>query len=227
MTEAQLCYSVREGVRQHTDDTDISDRYIMYLFNLKRSKFLRNDLNNLQKTIDQSVIQTLCMELEEVHINECNVDYDCGTIMRTKLKLPSPIELHLKSAVINVKPTNRLAVPFNFVNKTQAIWSKYSSFGRSIYAFLDNDDYIYLVSESDAIKLIECISVSAIFEDPMLLKDFNNCCGCQIPKPCYDPLTTEYPLQAHHVDNITEEIIKTLIRKLQLPEDETNNADDK
>lgn len=227
MTEAQLTYSVREGVRQYTDDSDISDRYIMYLFNLKRSKYLRNDLNNLQKTIDQSVLQQLCLELEEVSANECGITEDCGTIMRTKKKLPSPLELHLKSAIVHIRPTNRIAVPFNFVNKERAIFSKYSAFSQSIYAFLDTDDYIYLVSESNAVKLIECISVSAIFEDPLLLKDYINCCGCQIPKPCYDPLTTEYPLQAHHVDNITEEIIKMLVRRLQIPEDENNNANDK
>lgn len=227
-TISQLIYSVREGISQHTDDSNISDRYILYLFNLKRSKYLRNDLNNFQKTIDLSILQTLCLELEEVNSNECNLSYDCGTIMRTKQKLPQPIELHLKPAIVTIKPTNRIAVPFNFVNKERAIWSKYSSFESGIYAFLDNDNYIYLVSESTAVKLIECISVTAIFEDPLALRDYKTCCGCEIPKACYDDLTTQYPLQAHHVDNIREEIIRSLLRQLlQVPEDENNNADDK
>jgi len=226
-TNAQLIYSVREGVSQYTDDSNLSDRYIMYLFNLKRSKYLRNDLNNLQKTIDLSVTQSLCLELEEVSANECGIEYDCGTIMRSKQKLPQPLELHLKTAIINIRPTNRISIPFNFVNKEQAIWSKYSPFGNSIYAFLDNDNYIYLVSESNAVKLIDCISVTAIFEDPLLLRDYKTCCGCEIVKQCYDDLTTDYPLQAHHVDSITEEIIKTIVRKLQIPEDENNNANDK
>jgi len=225
-TVAQITYAVRESISQYTDDTNISDRYIMFLFNLKRAKYLRNDLNNLQKTADLSVMQSLCLELEEVSANECGIEYDCGTIMRTKQKLPQPLELHLKSAIINIKPTNRIAVPFNFVNKERAIFSKYSSFGDSIYAFLDNDNYIYLVSESNAVKLIECLSVTAIFEDPLLLKDYKTCCGCEIVKQCFDSLTTPYPLQAHHIDNITEEIVKMLIRKIQIPEDENNNADD-
>ena len=65
-TTAEIIYDVREAIRQTTDDTDISDRYILYLYNIKRSKYLRQDLNNLQKTIDISILQTLCMELEEV-----------------------------------------------------------------------------------------------------------------------------------------------------------------
>jgi hypothetical protein len=164
----------------------------------------------------------LCLELEEVSINQCNIEYDCGTIMRTKQKVPKPLELHLKSAITNVKPTNRTAVPFNYVNKERAIWSKHSSFGQAIYAFLD----VYLVSESKSVKLIECVSVSGIFEDPLELRQYKNCCGCEIPKVCFNDLTTDYPLQAHHVDNISEEIIKKLIGRIQLPEDETNNADD-
>lgn len=47
----EIIYDVREAVRQTTDDTDISDRYILYLYNIKRSKYLRQDLNNLQKTL--------------------------------------------------------------------------------------------------------------------------------------------------------------------------------
>lgn len=225
-TIAQLEYSVREGVKEYSDDSNISGRYIMYLFGIKRAKYLRNDLNNLQKTIDNAILQTFCMELEEVSINQCNLEYECGTIMRTKQKVPKPLELHLKSAITTVKPTNRIAVPFNYVNKERAIWSKYSSFGQAIYAFLDDDQYIYLVSESNAVKLIECITVSGIFEDPLELKNYTNCCGCEIPKKCFDDLTTDYPLQAHHVDNITEEIIKKLVGRTQLPEDENNNTDD-
>jgi hypothetical protein len=225
-TIAQITYGVREGIKEYTDDSNISDRYILYLFGIKRSKYLRNDLNNLQKTIDNSILQTLCLELEEVSINQCNIEYDCGTIMRTKQKVPKPLELHLKSAITNVKPTNRTAVPFNYVNKERAIWSKHSSFGQAIYAFLDDDQYVYLVSESKSVKLIECVSVSGIFEDPLELRQYKNCCGCEIPKVCFNDLTTDYPLQAHHVDNISEEIIKKLIGRIQLPEDETNNADD-
>lgn len=222
----ELEYDVREGVRQLTDDSDISSRYIMYLWGNKRSKFLRNDLNNLQKTIDTSILQTLCLEIEEVNINQCNIDYDCETILRTKRPIPKPLELHLKSAIVSVKPTNRTSLPFNFTNKQRAIFSKYSKFNKSIYAFLDDDMYIYLISELPESKLIDCITITGIFENPLDLKDYKNCCGCDDAKPCFDEANTEYPLQSHHIDTIRDEIINTLTRSLQIPKDEINNASD-
>lgn len=222
----ELEYDVREGVRQYTDDSDISSRYIMYLWGIKRSKYLRNDLNNLQKTVDTSILQTLCLELEEVNVNQCGLDYDCETIMRTKKPVPKPLELHLKSAITSVKSTNRIDVPFNFVEKTRAVFSKYSPFNRAVYAFLDDDMHIYLVSESEIVRMVECITVTAIFEEPLDLKDYTNCCKCINAPTCFNEDTTEYPLQSHHIDNIREEIIKTLVRTLQIPNDNNNNAND-
>lgn len=222
----KIVYDVREALKQYKDDSEIDDRYIIYLYNNKRAKYLRQDLNNFQRTVDNSIVQKLCLELEEVSVNECNVDYDCGTIMRTKRPIPKPLELHLKSAITNIKPTTKIALPFNFVNKERAILSKYAGFNNSIYAFLDVDLHIYLVSESNAVKLIECITVDGIFEDPLELANYLNCCGCEIPQPCFSEDITEYPLSAHHIDYIREEIIQSLIGTLQIPEDKNNNADD-
>jgi hypothetical protein len=43
-----------------------SDRYTVYLYNLKRSKYLRNDANNLQRLVDAlPILQKFCMEMEE------------------------------------------------------------------------------------------------------------------------------------------------------------------
>lgn len=222
----QLIYDVREAISQLQDDSEISDRYIMYLYGLKRSKYLRQDLNNLQKTVDLTILQTLCLELEEVNVNECGLNLDCETIIRTKQPLPKLLELHLKSAIISVKPTGRLNIPFNFVTKERAIFSKHSPFKNSIFAFLDNDNHIYLISESESSKLIECITVTGIFDDPLELENYTNCCGCNDKPKCFDFDNSEYPIQSHHVDAIREEIVKMLLRKLQIPEDRTNNADE-
>jgi hypothetical protein len=187
---------------------------------------LRNDANNLQKLIDNSILQKFCMEMEEVSVNECGLDYDCGTIMRSTTTIPIPLELHLKSAITEVKPSVKITKPFNFVNKERAVWSQYSPFGDSIYAFLDTDKYIYLISKSETVKLIDCITVTGIFEDPLELQNYKNCCNCKDAKPCFDEDETEYPLQAHHIDSVRNEIIQTLVGSLKLPEDKINDAND-
>jgi len=226
MIISKLIYDVRTAIRDTVDDSRFSDKYILYLYNLKRSKYLRNDANNLQKLIDNSVLQKFCLEMEEVSVNECGLDYDCDTIMRSTTTIPIPLELHLKSAITEVKPTVKITQPFNFVNKERAVWSQYSPFSNSIYAFLDTDKYIYLISKSETVKLIDCITVTGIFEDPLELQNYKNCCGCPDTQPCFDENETEYPLQSHHIDNIRLEIIRDLIGSLNLPKDEINNSND-
>lgn len=226
-TYKQIEFDIREALKEYRDDSELSSRYIMYLFGLKRSKYLRNDLNNLQKTIDTSILQTLCLELEEVSLSQCGIDITCETIMRTKQPIPKPLELHLKSAITTVKAAIRLDVPFNFISKDRAVYAMNSTFNNSIYVFLDDDLHIYLISNAEELKLLECITVTAIFENPLDLKNYRNCCKCtDLSSICFDESKTDYPIQAHHIDNIRTEIIKSLIGSLQIPEDKSNNSDD-
>ena len=47
----EIIYDVREAVKQYSDDSELDDRYIKYLYNNKRSKYLRQDLNNYSKVM--------------------------------------------------------------------------------------------------------------------------------------------------------------------------------
>jgi hypothetical protein len=61
-----------------------------------------------------------------------------------------------------------------------------SPFKNNIFAFLDNDNHIYLISESESVKLIECITVTGIFDNPLDLENYTNCCGCKDKPKCFD-----------------------------------------
>lgn len=224
MNALKLIYDAREALKQYTDDQEIDDRYILYLYGIKRTKYLRQDLNNFQHTTDISVTQTLCLELEVVTANQCGLDIECETILRTKRPIPQPIELHTKPAITSVKSTNRISIPFTFTTKEKAIYSKYSPFNKGIFAFLDNDNHIYLVSQLNALKMIECVTITAVFEDPLDLMDYSNCCGCEDSVPCFDLTNIDYPIQAHYIDLIKNEIVRDLIQELKIPEDKENNS---
>lgn len=226
MTLSKLIYDVREYLKQYNNDSDLDDRYITYLYGIKRSKYLRQELNNFQRTTDISVTQTLCLELEEIPINQCNIDFDCETIVRTKQPIPKPLELHIKSALTTVRSTNRISVPFSFVTKERALYSMHSSFNNGIFAFLDNDLHIYFISKLDTLKLIECVTVTGIFEDPLELLNYTNCCGCNDASPCFDLDTVDYPLQPHYIDLIRGEIVQDLTSKFKIPEDNQNDSED-
>jgi len=223
----EMSYDIRESIKAFSDDTETDDRYLHYLINTKRAKYLRQDLNNFQKTTDLSIQQTFCLGLEEVSANECGVDLDCDKITRTKKPLPKAIELHTKSAITKVKPTNKVSRPFNFITREKAVHVQDAVFGKSIYAFLDVDNYIYFLSDSSDYKLIDCISISGVFENPQDLINYTNCCNCEedLITSCYSE-DTEYPLQPHYVDLIKSEIVNDLLKLKNVPEDKINDAND-
>ena len=223
----KLIFDVREGIKAYSDDDEVSDRYIIYLYNIKRVKYLRQDLNNHQKSIDNSILQTLCLAVEEVSASECNVDYDCKKILRTTLKVPTPIDLHIKSGITKIKPTNRLAVPFSIISKEKVPMLDGATFKSSLYAFIDTDEYIYIISpDEESYKLLECVTITGVFEDPLELGNYNDCCNCGTPTPCFDELESEYPLQPHYIDIIRAEIINDLLKVKQIREDKENDSND-
>lgn len=226
MTLDKIVYDVREGLNQFSDDSEISDEYIIYLYNIKRSKYLRQELNNFNRTFPLSVQQKLCIEMEEVSANECNQELECEKIMKSTKPLPKTLELHTKSSLVNVKPTNRIALPFSFINKERITMLEGAPYSKSIYSFLDSDGHLYIYSKNEEYKFIECLTVTGIFEDPLELINFKDCCKCEEPSPCYDEMTSDYPLQPHLIDLIRNEIIQQLVAKLQIPEDKTNDSND-
>ena len=225
MILSKLIYDVREGIKQYQDDSEIDDRYIIHLFNIKRAKYLRQELNNLQRSIDISITQTFCESLEKVSINQCNLDFVCGEILRTKRPIPQAVELHLAPAITAVRPTNITSIPLSFLSKERALYSQFSPFKKNIYSFLNDDGHIYLMSEDKGLRLIECLTISGVFENPLDLNIYNDCCGCETFTPCFDIDKTNYPIQSHYIDLIKSEIISEYAKLSQIPEDKTNDAD--
>lgn len=223
---AELIYDVREGLSAYSDDSEHSDEYILYLYRIKRSKYLRQDLNNYQRSKDNSILQTLCLGIEEVSADECSLNLTCEKILRTKLPIPTPLELHTKVAITSVKPTERLSVPFSFITKDKAVFLEGATFKAGIYAFIDVDNYIYFTALNDNYKLLECVTVTGIFEDPLKLQDYSNCCNCEDTNndTCFNLMESDYPLPPHYIDLIRKEIIRDLVELMVVPEDKTNDS---
>lgn len=220
----KIIYDVREAIKAFTDDSDLDDRYLIYLYGIKRAKYLRQDLNNMNRTIDNSIQQKLCLNMEVVSTNDCGLDFECDKILKSKQPVPKLLELHTKSSIVNVSPTNKLSIPFNFINKNRIYYLEGSSFPKSFYSFLDTDGHIYIYSMNEDFKNIECITVTGVFEDPLELKNYYNCCNCDTQVECFDELTSDYPLQPHYIDLIKGEIVNELINRLQIPSDKTNDS---
>jgi hypothetical protein len=226
MITAKLIYDVREALKEYSDDSELSDSYILYLYDIKRSKYLRQDINNSQRSIDISVVQSLCLELEEVNSNECGVELGCETIIRTKRTIPTPLQLHTKSALTRVAPADRVSRPFNLITRDKAVYASGAPFPNAVYAFLHNDGRVYLKSEGSALKLLECINITGVFENPLDLIEYQTCCSCETATSCFDIETTDYPIQPHYIDLIKNEIVMELAKLKVIKEDKTNDSVD-
>lgn len=221
----KLIYDVRESLNQTGDDTELSDEYIAYLIGIYRAELLKQELNNFQRIANVINIQSFCLEMEEVSRFDCGIDFDCGTVLRSKQQLPSLIKTHIGTSLTTVRPVDRMSKSFTYIDETRVAFLGNSKFGKSVYYFIGSDLHIYLVSKSDTHKMIKCINVSGIFADPLELENFKNCCNCGNDNTsCYDMLESNYPISSDQVATIITLIGQRLVTKLQIPNDNINDG---
>lgn len=225
MTTEEIIYSVREAIRQHSDDSEITDRLIMFEFALQRAVYLRNEYNKMNRTIDEDYKQQLCMELEIAPIEDCGCtpNTDCYAL-RTKEKLPEVLEMHNKDGITRIGPANnKYKWGFSYVPYNRFLLVGNGKYDKDrIYATRLNDDKIYIKSSNPLFKTMTHISVTAVFENPQEAANFVD---CNTGDACFDWDKSNYPIKNHSMSYITEMVINKLVRTLQLPEDKVNDAE--
>lgn len=226
MTANEIIYAIREKLKAYTDDSRYTNSYLMFLVNLKRGLYIRREYNQLQRTIDNEVLQQICMNIQEVDYSECpeceEFISDGCTLLRTDKPLPRTVELHNRNKITRIGPIGTFDRPFSLVSRNRMVYSgegKYEE--RTVFATVHSNGYIYMKSKSSSANGIERISVTALFEDPDDVKDFE-CSG----NKCYNPETDQYPVKSWMVDVIITDIVSELAKLKQIPEDELNNAKD-
>lgn len=223
---SQIIYDVKEILNQFSDDNLYSDRHILYLYNLKRAKYLRQLYDDKSRKFDNLCVQSLCLSLEEVDKGLCGIITDC-TVLRSKQTLPTLLPVRNRETLISVTSPVMLAKSFKIVDyfQTDSILNRPYG-GNSIYATFDSEGYLYLVSKIPEHKLITSVYVSGIFNDPSDLEDYKNSCECEtIQESCFT-IDSDYPAPAYIIDLAREEIIKSLLIKEQIKPDTENDSSD-
>lgn len=221
----EIAYSVKETIRDYSDDSDISTDHIKYLINLYRSQYLKKDLRKPGRYVDESIKQDLgCLKLELIDPADCcDISTDC-TILRTVKDIPDPIELYDAPLITSVGPVNKIKSRFSFVSYHRAIFSGNGDFNKdSIFAFYLNDK-LYIKSNPDNMeaKLLEYINARGVFQDPSKIKDFED---CKTGNKCFDD-DSKYPINSWMIPMVKEAVIQDTLRTLQTPVDPSNNSQD-
>jgi hypothetical protein len=202
-----------------SDDEDISNRQVIFIFNYYRAKLIREDLNK-KRSIDRGLIQDLgCVPVECVDAAECCDITDSGsTVLRTVNPIPDLLELYDRNLLTFVGTVDK-AVSYQITPEAQVRWSKYNKYtGKKPKAFMRSDNnHIYI---ANAPAGLEFINVQGIFEDPEDAKEYSHCDGT----PCFTR-DMDYPISAHMIPAINQLIAQNELRGLATsPSDETNNT---
>lgn len=220
-TYNEIIYSIREGIRQHTTDSDIDDRQIIFEFNLQRAFWYRREYNKKNVSIDDQIKQTICIDLEESSRSECDCEQNNCFILKTKTKIPKVLDLRDKPSISKITFNDVLNVPLSFVSYNKFPFVGNGKYNKNhVFATLHPNGYLYLKSSNNNFMMIEKIAVTLVLENPLDAKKFNN---CEDNTPCFD-YDQEYPVKSHIIAQVKEEVINKFIRQLQMPKDLNNNS---
>ena len=221
-THNELIYSVLDKLKPHlTDDIDISPREIGWEIGVTRALLLRQELNK-NRTIDAAIIQDLgCVEVEVSDRAECcDISTDCK-IIRTKLEIPTAIELYNSTGITRIGPIDKLDMDYSFITYNRAKFVGNGKYNKDlIYAFLRNNR-VYLVSKNDKVKFIKYINIAGVFENPTEVIPFTNCGGTS----CFSS-DDEYPINSWMIPVLQDMVINKFIRTIQMPKDTINDGTD-
>lgn len=227
-TKLEVIYDVKELLKKYGDDSEYDDRHILYLYNIKRAKFLRQLLDDKTRRFDNILIQSICLSFEEVDKGLCGLEVGC-TIMKSTRPLPQLLQVRNRNTLVSIQPAVMLSKQFKIINFTEASYILDRPYSNGIYVTVDTDGYVYLISNNDEHKLITCLYLTAIFENPSDLEEYPKCCDCENTldeESCFED-DSEYPAPSFMIDTIRDEIIKLLLgSKEQIKEDKDNNSDD-
>lgn len=206
-TKQEIAFSLFHTIRPRLANSEvISLDNIKFDIDNVRELLIRNEQNK-NRTVDTNIIQDLgCVELEAIDRAECcDIELGC-TFLRSKLQLPTPIELHHSQLITRVGPIDKIAPPFDRVSYDSVHLAFLNKFTKNKPKWFtkDNDNYLYVVLDKDAKnKFIKSVNVAGVWSDPETVRNFRTCEG----KPCYTD-NSSYPVKAWMVNYIKSYILE-------------------
>jgi len=216
MKRSELISDIREILRAHNIDSEISDRHILFLTRTKRAKYLRQrEIREAGEYRDQ-FLQSIYMELELVDSSRIpTVLPTGGTVLRTIKSLPNVVGREIFDA-IDVRTVEYTGSEVEIISKYRISEVEYAPKG-FIYCYKEDDGKLYFYSTDSVHKNMTYVAVQCILEDPEDIVSLND-------------LTTnleEYPITGEVWEIIRIEIINELLNSLGIMIDTLNNkADD-
>ena len=193
-----LLNTIRGGVL--SDDESIGFLQVQFWIKNTRAMLIRQDINK-GRTISGNITQILpCLDVIIVDASNCPCKTPVGcTILRTRDRIPKPLEVDNKDLIMKVSSIKIGSKPFSFINISRAPFTGYSKFGQQNPKAFYSDGYIWIINSEP----IEKISVYGVFEDPTDLAQYVDCSNA----PCWSD-DDEYPISAWMIPTMQKLIIE-------------------
>lgn len=199
-----------------SDDSRLSDRHIYAKLCSARSMLIKREINQKRQVSDW-IVQTIpCLQLITALPNECPCAPIPGCkILRSKLPIPKPVQSAIGPELEAVTNQNGNKI----YSKTDWVRRKYKSgakFTADIADYFIKDNYLFI----DESNLLEYISISGVFEDPLEVAYADAC-----KAPCIDPYREEFPIDEHLTDAVIQMATQELVQVFKaMPSDQENDS---
>lgn len=223
-TYRELIYIISDKLKLSSDDSMFGEEHIMFLINRYRPLILKQRYSDVKKEIPDTNFQSIVLEIQDspsispLELNE-KIHY-----MRTKVKIPSIINLNGGQRIISLSSQNDYwGTDITYVNKDRF---KYVGINRYlanvVYGSINPDSYLYIKSQDERLYQLDKVMITTIFEDPTevnkLILDVNG--------KYKNPLDIECPFEANLVPVLIQMIEKELLPSQFRISDGVNNAKD-
>lgn len=220
MTIKEIVSLLRTTIKQQSDDSPYSDRYLWQLFTIQKSKLIYRRLNQFKHVNEQNYV-SFCMELEKAKSHECGCIIKGCDVLKTKHQLPR---------LISRRNTNTLSVydlnwnRIDYINQFDL--ESYLDYdpifqNKTLYSIVNNRVIIW--NNLD----IEFIQVKAIWEDITEIDAVQYCKdNDSFANTCIDVFNKDVGLDKDLIDAAIKETLNLLNIPLSLQEDETNDTSD-
>lgn len=207
MNITKLIYSIKEYLRDYSDDYKYPDLYIKQLIEDKRVALIKEKMKQSTSIPSHEWFSNINVELNRVSRPLGQL------ILKSKNPIPKIINVVFKGQLVDsVSPADQLGRPFRFTTRKLASYFQYENFVRPM-TYIDYDNYLYVVSEDVAFQRLSSVILRACFEDTEQLKEYN---------PNIDE---DYPLSYGDADLIYKDIISELSSGINIPEDKLNDGE--
>lgn len=230
MTVKEAIYMVLDELKISSDDSYFTEEHIVFLLGKYRALLLKQRYGtDLKKQVPESNYQTICLDLEEVELEE-SVCYT-GPRLVSSREIPTMLNIGSRRVFSQVDFTT---IYFTWVSRDRFNYVGVNPWLKNIiYATKGPDHRLYLKSGNPQHLYLKKVRINGVFEDFLQASELE----CDNIKDSVDeegnPQCTlvelqdrEFPIEDALVPPLIELIVKELAPAVFRPEDDTNNAAD-